>query len=367
MSGPTIKTFRLMIFALLGAVLSDVALSMPPPLNHVCLARNGLGRVFSGTDVSQAQARAKALAECQGVSAVCYATRCDVALPGDTFVEGDSWVTGYLADGGDIRDVTGLETPSVITGVWDDIQPTATLPTRFDWRDVARLQAVRDQRSCGSCWSFSILGVLEALHRLIHPELFPEIDLAEQTLVSSCERGGSCAGGYFSAFDYTRDEGVPVEADDPYQARNTTCKPGLRPFLKTTRWAYIGPENGTPSVEQLKQAIYDHGPISVDVNGSFSSYSSGVYNRCGGTSTNHMVVIVAFVDDQDYAANGGGYWIMRNSWSSDWGEEGYMKIAYKDLRGRPCNGIGGVGAYAVIDGVENIREYLGIGDAEGRE
>lgn len=273
------------------------------------------------------------------------------------YTEGDTWVTEYLKSGGDIRDITGLEYPlGWEDGVnFEDIKVQANLPESWNWNDIVKLQPIRNQKNCGSCWAFSVTAVTESLHRLLFP-MIPEIDLAEQTLVSSCCNAGSCRGGYFRAFDYIQDKGLPDEHQDPYKAVNSSCKNGLVPQVKITRWAYVG---SNPTTAQIKQAVYDHGPVSVDVNGSFGSYTGGIYTGCGSTGTNHMVTIEGWHDDPSLSAYGGGYWIMRNSWGN-WGEGGYMRIVYKSKSGKNCNGIGNVTAYAILNGVENVREHLGL-------
>jgi len=242
---------------------------------------------------------------------------------------------------------------------WDNTQPNANLPARFNWNDFMRLQPIRNQGSCGSCWAFSVTAVTESLHRILYPMLFPIVDLAEQTLVSTCERGGDCGGGFFDAFDYIKGSGLPKEADDPYRARNSSCQSGLTPFAKITGWSYVGDENRGPTIEQIKQAVYDHGPVSIDINGSLSNTAS-VIKSCGSTMTNHMVNVEGWVDDPDYADYGGGYWIIRNSWGKDWGDHGYFKIVYKSRGGSKCNGAGSTAAYAIMNNVQNIREYLGL-------
>lgn len=258
---------------------------------------------------------------------------------------------------------TGLVQPEgwAKMGAWDDpVVKAAALPAHWNWNDVVATQPIRDQASCGSCWAFSIAAVVESLHRILYP-MVVDVDMAEQTMVSSCESGGSCAGGYFSAFNYVQQKGIPPEGQDPYTARNSSCKSGLTPFhsSKITRWAYVGSDGRGSTVEQMKQAIYDHGPISVDINGGLPA-STGVLTSCGSTSPNHMVVIEGWHDDPAYAAYGGGYWYMRNSWGN-WADKGRIKIVYKKKdSSTKCWGIGGVSAYAVMDGVENLRTHLGL-------
>lgn len=275
-----------------------------------------------------------------------------------SYFERPSWVTEYLDRGGDIRNITGLERPANwrVGARFNDMSEEIAaggLPSHFDWNDYYRLQPIKNQASCGSCWAFAITATVESLYWIKNAHADNRwFDLAEQTLVSSCEQGGSCGGGYFSAFSYVRNSGLPHESADPYTARNSSCKDGLRPVQKVIDWSYVGGENDGPTTEQIKAAIFHYGPVTVDVNGGFGSYGGGVFTGCGSSGTNHMVVLDGWTDDQAYERNGGGYWHMRNSWGTSWGEDGYMKIVYKSSRGSNCNGIGNTTAYAVIEGLE---------------
>ncbi len=224
--------------------------------------------------------------------------------------------------------------------IFENIKAFEPLPESYDWRTTpGGLQPIRNQASCGSCWAFSITAVIESLARIKNPA---EIDLAEQTLVSTCERDGDCGGGYFSAFNYARDKGLPNEAQDPYRARNSSCKPGLKPVAKIARWAYIGSGDREPTIEQLKTAIIQYGPISVAVNASFGNYREGIYDKCNRSGEDHMVNLEGWNDD-------GQYWIMRNSWGASWGEAGYMRIKYVGRTGAKCNNIGRTAAFAVLE------------------
>lgn len=273
--------------------------------------------------------------------------------------ERHTWVSEFLNKGGSLDDITGLVKSEKWRNAarWDDLDVEAGLPPSWDWRRYRHLQPIRNQKTCGSCWFFAITAVTESLHRLLYPLLWPYVDLAEQEGVS-CSGKGSCNGGYFDAFDFVVREGITDEENFPYLAKNAPCKRGLPKHAKLSAWRYIGDDRRGATIAQLKQAIYDHGPIAVDVNGDFSSYGGGIYNACSSTSTNHMVTIEGWQDDPTLDRYGGGYWIMRNSWGEDWGEKGYMRIVYQSKRGAKCNGIGKVGAYAIMDGIENIRIHL---------
>jgi len=255
---------------------------------------------------------------------------------------------------------TGLSHPAEgwqETAEFDVVATMETLPNSYDWNDEARLQPIRNQGGCGSCWSFATVAVVESLTRITKP-IQDRVDFSEQHLVSSCCNEGTCSGGFFTAFNCIK-VGVPDESFDPYLARNSACKAGGKAVATVTRWAYVGDKHGA-STDQIKAAILKHGPVAVDVDGSgaFQSYKSGVFTACGSSSTNHMTVLDGWVDDAKYG--GGGYWLMRNSWGKGWGEKGYMRIAYKARDGSKCNGIGNYAAYAVVDGIEDLQEHLGM-------
>lgn len=267
----------------------------------------------------------------------------------------DSWVSRYLEDGGDIKNITGLVRPANwLRGArWDSVEFNNDLPSHFSWNDYYKLQPIKNQQTCGSCWAFAVTAVVESLYWMRNFNSDNDwYDLAEQRLVSNCLPGNSCSGGYFNSFDFVQTEGLPHESQDPYQNNNSRCKSGVEPLQKIVDWRYVGSSRSQPTTDQIKQAIWHYGPITVDVNGNFGRYSSGIYDSCGSTAINHMVVLEGWTDDPKYEANGGGYWHMRNSWGRSWGEDGYMRIVYNSRRGQKCNGIGQVAAYAIIDGLE---------------
>jgi len=168
---------------------------------------------------------------------------------------------------------------------------------------------------------------------LIHDAL--EKDLSEQYLVSCNTDGWGCDGGLWG-HDYhlnkipwgEPDAGAVYEADFPYTAADDPCNPPHVHHEKIDSWAFVGPEWGIPPVEDIKQAIYDHGPISVGVcvGPQFEWYSGGVFETHESCAflTNHAVVLVGWDDAQGT----NGVWYLRNSWGSGWGESGYMRIGY---------------------------------------
>ncbi len=104
----------------------------------------------------------------------------------------------------------------------------------------------------------------------------------------------------------------------------------------------IPSDDDEPTIEEIKATIYQYGPVSVTFNTSYSSYSSGIYNKCNNSGTDHMVMLVGWNDKDKY-------WIMRNSWGTDWDEDGCMRIKWTESSGRKCNRIGETVAFAVYE------------------
>jgi C1A family cysteine protease len=229
-------------------------------------------------------------------------------------------------------------TPTVRLSAHDEA-PTAeppilhsplSLPAAYNWCDQGGCTPVKDQGSCGSCWAFSTVGALESNIK-IHDGAVK--DLSEQYLLSCNTDGWSCRGGWW-AHDYhwnkpsELEAGAVYETAFPYVARDDPCKSSLTHYEKIDSWTYVGPEEGVPSVAAIKQAILDHGPVSVAVcvGSAFQSHSSGVFETneyCGGY-VNHAVVLVGWDDNQGT----NGIWHLKNSWGPGWGESGYMRIGY---------------------------------------
>jgi len=214
--------------------------------------------------------------------------------------------------------------------VMGEDQAEVELPSGFNWCDFGGCTPAKDQGTCGSCWAFGTVGPLE-LNILIKDGLAK--DLSEQYLVSCNTDGWGCDGGLW-AHDYHAWKVPPNEygpggvdeVDFPYVDREDPCNPPHLHRHKIDSWHHVGDEWSVPPVADIKQAIYEQGPVSaaVCVDPAFQSYSAGVFLGPGCLLPNHAIVLVGWDDDQ--GAN--GVWFLRNSWGAGWGEDGYMRIGY---------------------------------------
>ena len=217
-----------------------------------------------------------------------------------------------------------------------EVKIQASLPRHFDWREQGTLTPIRNQGNCGSCWAFSSVEVFQDTLALRGQG---QIALSPQYLLSCNHDGWSCDGGSF-AHDYHM--ALPVggvrEADFPYKGTKVACKANLSHPYHITSWAYLPSpdENTAPTLDAMKSAIYQYGPIGAafGANNAFENYTSGTFNQCDGTQPNHAIVLVGWDDD-------GQYFIMKNSWSAQWGQNGYANVKYG------CNGLGIAANYIV--------------------
>lgn len=193
----------------------------------------------------------------------------------------------------------------------------AALPATFSWLAEGMCTVVKNQKSCGSCWAFAAVGVYESVIKIFDKTTR---DLSEQWLVNCDKKSSGCGGGWSPMYMF-QTTGTVYEADEPYKAANGTCDATYTYHEKIIATKQIATQ---PTVAQIKQAIYDYGPVWVAVcsGTNFSNYKTGVLTKSDGTQVNHAVVLVGWDDVE-------GCWVLRNSWGTTWGEKsGYMRIKY---------------------------------------
>ena len=221
--------------------------------------------------------------------------------------------------------VSGLKAEVGLAGCGSFSGSASGAPASIDWRAKGAVTSVKDQGQCGSCWTFSATGAVEGAWAIAKGQL---IDLSEEELVECAGlKYGSmgCNGGQMEgAFKYIIEKGQCSLSSYPYTSgtgQSGSCKTSCSPVAKLTSCSDVKPNDQL----SLKAAVAKQ-PVSIAIEADtkyFQSYSSGILtsSTCG-TNLDHGVLITGYGTE-----NGIDYWMVKNSWSTSWGDQGYVKIA----------------------------------------
>jgi len=198
----------------------------------------------------------------------------------------------------------------------------SALPKYINWTEVGAVTPVKNQGQCGSCWAFSTTGSIESASFLANRKFLP---LSEQQLVdcSSKKSDQGCNGGHMDyGFQYVIDnKGITSEDNYPYTASNNNCNTSEAKNIVASISRYINVQ--TNSETALMTAIFQQ-PVSVAIEADqdiFQFYKSGVMTSKCGTNLDHGVLAVGYG-----TLNNEDYWIVKNSWGTEWGMNGYILL-----------------------------------------
>jgi len=200
------------------------------------------------------------------------------------------------------------------------------VPQTLDWRTQNMVTPVKDQGQCGSCWAFSVTENIESMYCMknkIDCTSFPP--LAPQEIVDCDTTDQGCNGGDPpTAYAFVMSEGgMEDNSDYPYTAQDGTCNFQSN-LVKVTisNWQYAtsNSDEGT-----MQNNLVSWGPLSICVDAEpWQDYTGGVMmaSDCSN-SLDHCVQLVGYDMTQSTP-----FWIVRNSWGTDWGENGYIRLQY---------------------------------------
>ncbi|KAG5671826.1 hypothetical protein PVAND_002001 [Polypedilum vanderplanki] len=251
---------------------------------------------------------------------------------------GYSLGVNHLADrtADELRALRGFKSSKIYNGgrpfPYDIEKEKDHLPDQYDWRLYGAVTPVKDQSVCGSCWSFGTIGAIEGAYFLNNGNKL--VRLSQQALID-CSWGygnNGCDGGEdFRAYQWMmKVGGVPTEesygsylGQDGYcHINNATLVAPIKGFVNVT----------SNNENAFKIALYKNGPLSIAIDASkrtFSFYSHGVYydESCGNTmdDLDHAVLAVGYG-----TMNGEVYFLIKNSWSTYWGNDGYALMSARN-------------------------------------
>ena len=190
----------------------------------------------------------------------------------------------------------------------------------IDWRNNFKVSSVKNQGQCGGCWAFSSVGAVESAWAIKYNTLY---NLSEQELIDCSSQNHGCEGGSMDlAFQYIINNGLCSNISYPYTAIDGQCNNNCQSLVKISNYSDI-----IPNQEKMLMRAVQHQPVSVAIQAnkrSFQMYQSGIYSDpdCG-FELDHGVLLIGYGYDKTYDMD---YWIIKNSWSDSWGENGYIRI-----------------------------------------
>merc|ERR1712167_3840 len=174
---------------------------------------------------------------------------------------------------------------------------------------------VKNQGTCGSCWAFAGITVLESRAAINGGTLR---QYSEQEIIDCNSSGSECQGGWYSTvWSYVKSAGrLASSADYGYNGVKGSCKSRSSSLDKLV--ASYDDYGGWNEADLVSDLLDGPVAIAVNANDNFMDYASGIFNEAVDTSPNHAVVAVGYTSS---------YFYVRNSWGANWGDGGYISLA----------------------------------------
>jgi C1A family cysteine protease len=231
------------------------------------------------------------------------------------------------------------------------------LPPQSDWRTRNRVTPIKDQLTCGSCWVFSATAAYESAHLITNNKDAVQngdvqVNVSEQEALDCGFVEDDCVlGGWHEVvFVYLQFFGEIIGDTYPYTGIKIHCSSNIERQYYLLNWGYVSDVTGgyaslIPPDITIKQAIYRYGPVAssvitkgwddyfkIDNNGNPNprwaiDFPNAVFRgepsaTLKQTDIDHEVTIVGWDDTL-------GVWLIKNSWGTNWGDNGYMKLKYQ--------------------------------------
>ncbi|KAF0987098.1 hypothetical protein HZS_5255 [Henneguya salminicola] len=237
---------------------------------------------------------------------------------------------------------------------FESVHDITKLPRNFDWREKLVLSPIRNQhlpKYCGSCWAFGATSTItDRIYIAKNLSHFDHFILSVQNVISCAESGDCERGGFMSGvYEFAKNKGIPDETCSPYTAEDLSCTPktrcstctelktcfAIKDYVKYTveDFGYVKGE------KPIMGELFKRGPLSCSMYVSKNfifNYTSGVFVECNISENNHVVSIIGWGEDIDDNGHPRPYWIIRNSWGTNWGDGGFFRLPRSSYRGMEC-------------------------------
>ncbi|CAH1442705.1 unnamed protein product [Lactuca virosa] len=194
------------------------------------------------------------------------------------------------------------------------------LPDSVDWRTKGAVAPIKNQQKCGGDYAFSAIAAVEGINQIVTGDL---ITLSEQQIID-CDTddtvNNGCNGGFYTdAFTFIiKNGGIDTEEDYPFtDESDLKCKKNTK-VVSIDGYADVPVNNET----ELKKAVANQ-PIAVALKlkmDDFQSYTAGIDGDCGSELSLSLVIVGYGTENSE------DYWLLRNAWGTNWGDEGYIKL-----------------------------------------
>lgn len=199
----------------------------------------------------------------------------------------------------------------------------------IDWRTSGKVSGVKNQGSaCNSCYAFVATADIETSYLLASQK----VTLSEQQIIDCTSSYGNngCTNGFYGyAFEYAKTHPLASSSDYPYTGTSQSCKESSQGYKISSYLAYKG--TSCSFLESMLQMR----PVSVSVDGVnfyWQFYRRGVLSNCGRSNKlNHGVQVVGMGQEGNSS-----WWIAKNSWGTEWGENGYIRLDNTVNQGNIC-------------------------------